>query len=96
MRWIPFDCSHIPDQAGSVFCELMSDKNLQSCDFLQRLHKHEIRLEHVFSKSRWTVDVQPDIIGRAYKNKGRLHIPQFHKSGFTLRKASSVDTYCTE
>ena len=82
--------------SGSVFCELMSDKNLQSCDFLQRLHKHEIRLEHVFSKSRWTVDVQSDKIGRAYKNKGRLHIPQFHKSGFTLRRASSVDTYCTE
>ena len=34
--------------------------------------------------SRCTVDVQPDKIGRAYKNKGRLHIPQFHKSGFTL------------
>ena len=82
--------------SGSVFCELMSDKNLQSCDFLQRLHKHEIRLEHVFAKSRWTVDVQSDKIGRAYENKGRLHIPQFHKSGFTLRKARSVDTYCTE
>ena len=82
--------------SGSVFCELVSDKNLQSCDFLQRLHKHEIRLEHVFSKSRWTVDVQPDIIGRAYKNKGRLHIPQFHKNGFTLRRASSIDTYRTE
>ena len=89
MCWIPFDCSHIPDQA--VFfvnsCLIKICKVVISCRGCINMR---------LGLSRCTVDVQPDKIGRAYKNKGRLHIPQFHKSGFTLRKANSVDTYCTE
>ena len=86
---IPFDCSHIPDQAV-FFVNSCLIKMCKVVIFCRGCINMRLGL------SRWTVDVQPDKIGRAYKNKGRLHIPQFHKSGFTLRRASSVDTYCTE
>ena len=49
MCWIPFDCSHIPDQAV-FFVNSCLIKICKVVIFLQRLHKHEIRLEHVFEE----------------------------------------------